>query len=82
MNAQSASENSFSMEQIQKQLVLLKPPEMYLSINITYVDVIDKGSTWKINSEMLRTAGIQCIHVVMAQWTVESDLLMHPKTKS
>ena len=63
MNVQSASGNSFSMEQVQKQVVLdrfLKGSEVYFSTDIKYVGVITKGSASKINSEMLLTA-LQCI---------------------
>ena len=41
---------------------------MYLSIDIEYEGMIRKENTCKINSEMLRTAGIQCVCVAMAQW--------------
>ena len=55
VNEQLVSESSFLTEQIQKQVVSLKSSEMYLSIDIKYVGVITKGSTWKIDSEMPHT---------------------------
>ena len=58
MNVQSANESSFSKKQIQKQVAALKSLEVYLSIDIKYVGAITKGSTWKINSEILHSAGI------------------------
>ena len=75
MNIQSVSARSLLTEQIQKQVVPLQTSEVYLSIDIKYVGVITKESTWKFDEEMLRTAGIQCIYGAMAWWTVEPDLL-------
>ena len=68
MKVQSASERSFSMKQIQKQIVPLKSSEVYISIDIKFVGVITKDSALKINSEMLHTMGIQCACGAMAQW--------------
>ena len=48
----------FLMEQAQKQLVSPKSLEACFSIDIKFVDVISKGSTRKIISEMLCAAGI------------------------
>ena len=57
MNVQSSSESLFSTEHIQKQVVPLKISEVYLSVDIKYVSVTTKGSTWKINSEILGPVG-------------------------
>ena len=77
MNAQSVSNSSFSMEQIQNHAVSLQSSEVYFSMNIKYAVVISTESTWKNNSEILHTAGIQCICGAMAQWTGKPDLLMY-----
>ena len=45
MDVQPTSESSFSTQQIQKQGVVLRGPEAYLSIGIKYVGVITKGIT-------------------------------------
>lgn len=58
MNVQPMSESVFSMEQIQKQAILLKSSEVYLSNGIEYAGVVTKRSTWKINWDMLRTTGM------------------------
>ena len=50
---------------------------MYLSIHIKYVGVITDGSTWKSNSETLRTARNQCLRGTIARGTVEPDLLTY-----
>ena len=52
MNAQSVSNSSFSMEQIQNQAVSLQSSEVYFSMNIKYAVVISMESTWKNNSEI------------------------------
>ena len=49
------------------QVVPLKSSEVYFSNDIIHVGVITIGSTCKINSEMLHTAEIQCIHGAMAK---------------
>ena len=66
MNINLMSDSLFLTEQIQKQVVSLK--RSYLSIDIKYVGVLllARGSTWKIKSEMLLTAGNQCICGAMA----------------
>ena len=79
MDVQPTNESSFSTQQIQKQGVVLRGPEAYLSIGIKYVGVITKGITWKFNMDMLRTARIQCMSGAMAQWTVDPDLPTYPK---
>ena len=66
-NVHSEIESLFSMEQFQKQVVSLKSSEVYLFVDIKYVDVMTKGSIGKINSEMLCTAGIQCHYGAIAQ---------------
>ena len=78
MNVQLVSESSFLTEQIQKQVVSLKSSEAYLSTDSNYVGVMTKGSTWKINSEMLGTAEIQCISGAMIkhQWCVLTPSLI------
>ena len=58
MNVQPMSESVFSMEQIQKQAILLKSSEVYLSNGIEYAGVVTKRGTWKINWDMLRTTGM------------------------
>ena len=58
MNVQPMSESVFSMEQIQKQAILLKSSEVYLSNGIEYAGVVTKRSTWKINWDMLHTTGM------------------------
>ena len=45
MNVESAGERSFSMEQIQKQVVPLKSSKVYLSTGIKFVGVITKESS-------------------------------------
>ena len=81
MNVQLESESLFLAEIIQKQVAALKRSEVYLSIDMKYVDVITKGNTWEIHSEMLPTVIIKCICGAMAIWPVESDLLtyIYPK---
>ena len=44
MNVQSASEKSFSTEQIEKQVATLKSSKLYLSMDIKFVVVITKES--------------------------------------
>ena len=44
MNVQSASESLFLMEQVQKQIAVLKTSEVNLSIGVKDVVVIPKGS--------------------------------------
>ena len=61
MNAQSKSESLFITQQIQKQTLSMKSSEVYHTIDIKYVGVITKVSTWPIGSEMPYTVGIQCI---------------------
>ena len=79
MDAQSVSESSFSTKQIQKQVVPMKSSKVYLSLDLRFVGMLTQGSTWKITSEMLRTARTECIHGAMAQRTVHPDLLSHSK---
>ena len=79
ISVQSVSDSLFLTEKVQKPIVSLWSSEEYLFIDIEYVGVITEGSTHKINSEMLPTAGIQCICGVMAQWTVKPDLLTYSK---
>ena len=45
MNVQLESESLFLAEHIQKQVAALKRSEVYLSIDMKYVDVITKGNT-------------------------------------
>ena len=45
INVQLASESSFLMKQIQKQIVSLKSLEVYPSIDIEYMGVVTKEST-------------------------------------
>ena len=52
----------------------------YFPITIKY-GCNNLGSTWKINSEMLHTARMQCICGAMAQWTVEPYLLTYLSVK-
>ena len=44
-NVQSPSQSSFSMEQVQKQVVSLESSETYLSVAVKYVGMIAEGST-------------------------------------
>ena len=46
--------------------------KVYRSVDIKFVGVITKQSTWKINFEMLCTAGIQCN---CGQWLSEKSNL-------
>ena len=80
MIVQSVSESLFSTEQIQMQAEPVKSSKVYFFIDTKFVGVMTKESTWKINSEMLRTAGIQSICAAMAQWTVKPDPLTYPKS--
>ena len=68
MNVQSATESSFLAEMIQKQIVSLYSSEVYLSVDIKYVGVINEGSTRKMNIEMLRSAGIQCVWLALLKY--------------
>ena len=51
----------------------------HLSIDTEYAGVTTKGSTRKMNSEVLITVGVQCIFGAVTRRTVQPDLLMYPK---
>ena len=51
----------------------MKSPKVYFSTDIKFVGAITKKNTRKINTEMQRTAGIQCVCGAMAQRTVGPD---------
>lgn len=69
------SVNEFLTGQVQNQVVSLQSSEVFLSIDIKYVDTITKRNTQKVNLGMQHTVAVQCICGAMAQCLVELDRL-------